>query len=434
MIPYDLIRKKQSGLAHSDDEIEYLIQGYTAGSIPDYQMAAWLMAVYFQGLDLQETAALVSAMIQSGESLDLSDISGPRIDKHSTGGVGDKVSLVLAPLVASLGIRVPMISGRGLGHTGGTLDKLESIPGFSTDLTANQFKQYVSDTGLCIMSQSDSLVPADKKMYALRDVTATVRSIPLICGSIMSKKIAEGIDGLVLDVKTGSGAFMSDPEDARTLAQQLVRTGNEHNVRCRAVLTSMDQPLGRAVGNRNEVVEAVQCLQGEGPDDVMDVTRALAVQMLLLGEIADSENEAAEMVNQSIANGSAYEKFREFVRNQGGNPDHIPEDTSDTGCEHTRSVTAAESGYVAEIDSYAIGMAGVEIGAGRRSMHDQIDHSAGIQIIKKVGDRVEKHERLAELFTNRKEVLDSAANRIQQAYTIKGQQVNPPPLIHEIIS
>ena len=434
MIPYDLIRKKQSGRAHSDDEIEFLIQGYTTGSIPDYQMAAWLMAVYFQSLDVRETSALVSAMLGSGETVDLSDISGPKIDKHSTGGVGDKISLVLAPLVASLGIKVPMISGRGLGHTGGTLDKLESIPGFSTELTTDQFRQIVANTGLCIMSQNENLAPADKKMYALRDVTATVRSIPLICGSIMSKKIAEGIDGLVLDVKTGSGAFMSDYADAKELAQQLVQTGNEHNLQCRAVLTSMDQPLGSAVGNMNEVAESIQCLQNSGPDDVMQVTKALAAQMLLMGKVAESEDEAISKINEVLADGSAYEKFCEFAEAQGGDPDKIPEKPEDFGWKYHRLVKSSEDGFVAGIDSYAVGMAGVELGAGRREMGDEIDHNAGIRIHKKVGEQVNKDDILLEFFTNRKGILDAVADKLQRAYTIKGQQVNPPPLIHEIIS
>ncbi len=429
MIPYDLIRKKQHGQRHSDDEITYLVQGYTDGSIPDYQMAAWLMAVYFRGLDVSETSAMVTAMLHTGKQLDLSDIAGPKIDKHSTGGVGDKVSLILAPLVASLGVKVPMISGRGLGHTGGTLDKLEAIPGFTTDLSVERFRQILHETGAFIMSQTSVLVPADKKMYAIRNVTATVRSIPLIVSSIMSKKIAEDIDGLVLDVKCGSGAFMNEMEQARELSRALVDTGLEHGLKCEAIITNMDQPLGRAVGNLNEVREAVQCLQGDGPDDVMKVTKALAVQMLLMAETTDTADQAEDLLNTAIADGSAYNKFREFAEAQGGDPDKIERDSAVPSCTYHNTIHAPEDGFIAEIDSYRIGMTGVELGAGRKKLGDEIDPHAGIEILKKTGEQVKKGDVLLEYYTNNNNT-EKIENDLLQAYKITGQRITPPPVVY----
>jgi len=433
MHPYELIEKKQHGKSLSNEEVRFLIRGFTDGSIPDYQMSALLMAVYFQGFDNGETGALVDAMLYSGETIDLSDISGYKVDKHSTGGVGDKVSLILAPLVAAAGVKVPMISGRGLGHTGGTLDKLESIPGFSTEYTVNSFHQQVEDLGVCIMSQSKKIVPADKKMYALRDVTSTVRSIPLICASIMSKKIAEGIDGLVLDVKTGRGAFIAEYEQSRELATRLVEIGHQFDLDCTAVITDMNQPLGYRIGNWNEVLESVECLQGNGPKDLMAVTLELSAHMLKLAGKTDSIDPAREILQKLIDSGEALDLFYRFVDAQEGDVSSVQNPNDYPQSIFFREVRASKSGIIQAIDSYCLGMTSVRLGAGRQQMADVIDPKAGITLHKKVGDSVESNEIIAQFFTDDESVLDEAEQRIKTSFTIGDEEVKSQILIHEII-
>jgi len=433
MLPYELIEKKQHGNELTEQEIQYFVRGFTSGEIPDYQMSAFLMAVYFQGFSDVETTALVDTMLHSGSTIDLTDLSGYKVDKHSTGGVGDKVSLILAPLVAAAGVKVPMISGRGLGHTGGTLDKLEAIPGFNTEYTLQEFRQQVDDIDVCIMSQNDNIVPADKKMYALRDVTSTVRSIPLICASIMSKKIAEGINGLVLDVKTGLGAFIPEYEQTKALAQRLVAIGREFDLDITAVITDMNQPLGNRIGNWSEVVESVEALQGKGPNDLMELTIELCAHMILMAEEADSIDEAKETLNDLIDSGKALDKFYEFVEAQHGDVSAVQNLEKYPKSQYTREVKAAQDGIVQSIDSYRLGMTSVSLGAGRQQMDDVIDPKAGITLYKKIGDTVKTGEVIAEFYTDKESVLESAAGKIQTSFEIGENEVDPPELIHEII-
>jgi len=434
MIPYEIIRKTQSGRELAEDEIRFMVQGFTDGRVPDYQMAAWLMAIYFQGFSTKETAVLVDTTLHSGKLIDLSDIPGYKADKHSTGGVGDKVSLILGPLVAAAGVQVPMISGRGLGHTGGTLDKLESIPNFTTNYSIDDFKRQVEEIGLCIMSQNEDIVPADKKMYALRDVTATVPSVPLICGSIMSKKIAEGIDGLVLDVKTGSGAFMSEYSASKDLAQKLVTIGKEFGLDVRAMITDMDQPLGYEIGNWNEVVESVECLKGNGPEDLMEVTMGLSAAMLVMAGKAGSDEEAKTLLRGLIDDGQALEKFYQFVEAQNGNVDMLESTKKYPQSEYTEEIRARKNGIIQEIDSFALGMTSVQLGAGRLKMGDTLDPKAGISLRKKVGNTVDENEVLATIMTDKKDVLDRAKSSVLEAFIIGETEVTPPKMIHESIS
>ncbi len=433
MLPYELIEKKQHGNELTKEEIQNLVRGFTAGEIPDYQMSAFLMAVYFQGFSDAETATLVDTMLHSGATIDLSGLSGYKADKHSTGGVGDKVSLILAPLVAAAGVKVPMISGRGLGHTGGTLDKLESIPGFNTEYTVEAFRDQVERIGVCIMSQNENIVPADKKMYALRDVTSTVRSIPLICASIMSKKIAEGIDGLVLDVKTGRGAFIPEYEQTKDLAKRLVAIGHKFDLDCTAVITDMNQPLGNRIGNWSEVVESVEALQGKGPADLMEVTLDLSARMITLAGQADSVNAAKYMLNELIDSGQALDKFYEFVEAQHGDVNAVQQLSEYPKSKYSKEVKAARSGVIQEIDGYRLGMTSVSLGAGRQQMDDIIDPKAGMTLYKKIGDTVEAGEILAEFYTDKESVLDGAAQQIQSAFSVGSEPVDSPILIHEII-
>ena len=419
--PVSLIRKKREGDALTTEEIQHLVRAYTDDSIPDYQMSAFLMAAYLNGLNTDEAAALTDTMLHSGIIVDLDSIPGTKVDKHSTGGVGDKLSLILAPIVASCGVPVPMISGRGLGHTGGTLDKLESIPGFTVDMNLDRYKEIIAKHNLVLAGQTDEIAPADKRLYALRDVTATVESIPLIAGSIMSKKLAEGIDALVLDVKFGSGAFMKKHEDAARLAETLVGIGEKFGKETIAYLTNMEQPLGYAVGNWLEVKESIDCLRGGGPDDVMEITHLLAGTMIYLGKKADSVKQGIEMSHKSVEIGSAFQKWVDIVEEQGGDSSVIlePERFKQAGI--SEPVIAKESGFVVTMDAFALGMASVELGAGRKAKEDDVDPAAGFILHKKIGDKVQAGETLATLFTNKKGVINKVNDDVIRAITIKNQ-------------
>ncbi len=432
MRAYEIIHRKRDGGAIPPEAIAELVGGFTRGEIPDYQMAAFCMAVFFRGMDEPEVRALTEAMLRSGDVLDLSDIPGAKVDKHSTGGVGDKVSLALAPLVAACGVKVPMISGRGLGHTGGTLDKLEAIPGFRVDLPVETFRALVREVGACLIGQTARLAPADRRLYALRDVTATVESIPLIAASIMSKKLAEGIDALVLDVKVGSGAFMKHLEDARALARTLAGIGRGMGKRVSALLTRMDEPLGRAVGNALEVEETVALLSGGGPEDLREVTVELTAEMLVLGSAAPDLEAARARVGAAIADGRGLSKLEEIVRAQGGDPAalHDPERLPRAPFRYV--VAAPAAGFVTEIDAEAIGLAAVALGAGRARVDDRVDPAVGIVVAKKLGEHVEAGEPLCAVHAgDRSEPPERIAARIAGAYRIGPAAPPARPLVLE---
>jgi len=431
MIPTDFIEKKKIGLEHSPEEIKEFIMSYVNGGIPDYQMASWLMAVNFQGMTDAETIALVDTMIHSGETVDLSSIPKFKVDKHSTGGVGDKVSLILAPLVASVGCVVPMISGRSLGHSGGTLDKLESIPGFNVNLSKSEFIEHVKKYGLVMGGQTKEIVPADRKMYALRDVTSTVKSIPLICGSILSKKIAEGIDGLVLDVKTGNGAFLKEYNQSHILAKKLKNVGEHFGLKVKAVITDMNQPLGNAVGNWLEVEESIQTLKGEGPEDVKEVTIYLTAWMIILAGIEKNFSKAKEIAAKSLESGAAYEKFIEMVDVQGGDISVIEHPDKYKSAKYIKPVILKTSGFVKSIDSYSIGMTTLALGAGRQNLKDVIKPEVGIILYKKIGDSLESGEPLGVIHAPDKESWKKAKEALIKAYVISKRKVSPPPLFYE---
>jgi len=415
---YELIRRKRDREALSREDIESLVAGYTAKSVPDYQMAAWLMAVFCRGMNPDETAALTRAMMNSGRVLDLSGVSGPKIDKHSTGGVGDKVSLILAPLVASCGVAVPMVSGRSLGHTGGTLDKLEAIPGFRTSLSPADFEEQLGKVGVCIIGQSEELCPADKRIYSLRDVTATVDSIPLIAASIMSKKLAEGIDGLVLDVKTGTGAFMSRLADARTLARTMLRIGRKTGKKVTAIITGMWEPLGTTVGNAVEVIETIEALKGSWRIDLEEVTLALAEEMLVLAGRAGGYAQARRLLLRSLNSGKALGKFRELVAAQGGNPKVIDDYTLFPQPAYTQEIKAKATGYVKAIDALQVGLLGNQLGAGRMKLGDKLDHAAGFVFRRTVGDRVEPGDVMVEVLAKSKELAEGVAAQLAGHITL----------------
>lgn len=413
-----LIRKKRDKQALSTDEIRYLIQQYSRDAMPDYQMSAFLMAVFLNGMNDEESSAMTWEMLHSGTVLDLSDVPGIKVDKHSTGGVGDKTSLVLAPIVAACEVPVPMISGRGLGHSGGTLDKLESIPGFNVNLDLERYIEVLKKHNLVLIGQTEEIAPADKRMYALRDVTATVESIPLIAGSIMSKKLAEGIDALVLDIKFGSGAFMKARDHALQLAKKLVAIGEEFGKRTIGYLTSMEQPLGKAIGNWLEVKECIDCLNGDGPDDLMQISHLLAGTMIYLGGKAESVDGGIQKSRDAISSGRAMQKFRDIVLEQGGFTDFLerPEDYPEAA--YSFDITADKSGYITEMDAYAFGMGALELGAGRKSKEDEIDPQAGILLLRKTGNNVNKGETIMHCFTNKEEQMDSVRNMLQDAVRI----------------
>ena len=397
----DLIRRKRDGGELSAAEIDFLVGGIATGDVPDYQWSALAMAILWRGMTPAETAALVHAMLHSGTVIDLSDIPGPKVDKHSTGGVGDKTSLILAPIAAACGVTVPMVSGRGLGHTGGTLDKLESIPGFRVDLDLVAYRRVARECGLVLMGQTAEIAPADRVLYALRDATATVESIPLITASILSKKLAEGIDALVLDVKTGDGAFMATRHDARALAESMTRIGRELGTPVQALITSMDAPLGRAVGNAVEVWESVECLQGRGPVDLMEVSLELAAEMLLLGGVAATREDALAKCRKSLADGSALERLRRVVAAQGGDP-RVCDDPLGVlpKAKHVEPFRAATSGFIAGIRAWPVGQASMLLGAGRARVDSTIDPAAGIVFAKSVGDEVRAGDVIAEIHVN----------------------------------
>ncbi|MCP1307177.1 pyrimidine-nucleoside phosphorylase [Paenibacillus tyrfis] len=432
----DIIHSKRDGKELSSEEIAFLIEGYTKGEIPDYQMSAWAMAVYFNGMSARETADLTLAMARSGDQVDLSSIPGIKVDKHSTGGVGDTTTLIVGPLVAAAGIPVAKMSGRGLGHTGGTIDKLEAIPGFAVERTTEQFLAQVREIGLAVVGQTGNLTPADKKLYGLRDVTATVESIPLIASSIMSKKIASGADAIVLDVKTGRGAFMKSLDDSIKLAQAMVDIGTEVGRDTVAVITNMDEPLGPSIGNSLEVLEAIDTLSGRGPAELTELCLELAAHMVRLGGKADSEAEAKEFVTRLLENGEALAKLKQFIAAQGGDA-RVAEDPSRLPQAARRvDVPAPEEGFVAAIDAEALGITAMLLGAGRATKEDKIDLAVGIKLFKRVGDPVKKGEPLAELYINREDSAETAEmmQRTAAAFTIASAPAEKLKLIYAVVT
>jgi len=433
--PYEVIHRKRDGHPVPPEAIAELVTRYAEGSVPDYQMAAFCMAVFFRGMSEAELQALTGAMLHSGDVLDLSDIPGPKVDKHSTGGVGDKTSLAVAPLAAACGVKVPMVSGRGLGHTGGTLDKLESIPGFQIHLPVERFREVLASVGACLIGQTDRIAPADRKLYALRDLTATVESIPLIAASILSKKLAEGIDGLVLDVKVGSGAFMKRLPEARLLARTLCGLGRGMGKDVTALVTDMNQPLGRAVGNALEVKEILDLLHGGGPADLRELTVALAAEMLLLGGVAASEAEARGRVEQAISDGRGLRKLREIVAAQGGDPGALDDPGRLPRAAATLEVGSPAAGRVEAVDAEALGLAAMALGAGRSRIEDRVDPGAGLEVWKKVGDPVDVGESLVRLHVGSAplESPETVAARVRGAYRIGAGPATAGPLVLERI-
>mgnify|MGYP003806085953 CR=1 FL=1 len=431
MMPQWIIEKKRDGRELNASEIEFFITGFARGEIPDYQMAALAMAIYLRGMTPDETALLTEAMLRSGDVLDTSALRRPKGDKHSTGGIGDKISLPLAPLLACGGMAVPMISGRGLGITGGTLDKLEAIPGYRTNLSEREFLGVVAEIGCSIVGQTDRLVPADRKLYALRDVTATVPSIPLITASIMSKKLAEGIDHLLLDVKFGSGAFMRTRDDARRLAESLARVGRAMGKNVRALLTDMNQPLGRAVGNALEVVESAEILYGRGPADTTELTLAFGAELLTMAGLAPDTAAARQTLGAAIESGAAIEKFREMIRRHGGDAEAVNDYNALPSAAIQRSLTAPCAGFVVGVDAERIGRACVLLGAGRRRTDDAVDPAVGLSELVKVGERVDKGGTLAVVHANDRGRLDEAQRLLVEAFTFGDAPPAPGPLIAE---
>ncbi|HMD70759.1 MAG TPA: thymidine phosphorylase [Bryobacteraceae bacterium] len=429
----DLIQRKRDGEELAPEEIEFLVEGYTNGDIPDYQMSSFLMAVFFSGMSDREVSRLTECMLRSGDTVDLSSIPGVKVDKHSTGGVGDKTSLIVAPLAAAAGVVVPMMSGRALGHTGGTLDKLESIPGFRTSLTAEEFEKQLSELGLCFIGQTDRLAPADRKLYALRDVTATVESIPLISSSIMSKKLAEGVDALVLDVKVGSGAFMKKQVDARRLAQMMVGIGRRMDKRVQALITDMSQPLGYAVGNALEVMEASQTLQNAGPTDLTKLSIELAARMIYLGKKAATLDEARRLAEEKLVDGSGYKKFKQVVAAQGGNPQALDKFELLPNATGMREVASPRGGYVSSIDAEDIGAASNMIGAGRDKKEDAIDPAVGIILEVKAGEKVDAGSVLCRLYYTKEDRVEEAAEMVEDAFRISAQKPEERELILEVV-
>ncbi|GFR34288.1 pyrimidine-nucleoside phosphorylase [Thermobrachium celere] len=431
---YDIILKKRNGQELTKEEIDFFVEGYTKGEIPDYQVSALLMAIYFNKMSKRETADLTMAMVNSGETIDLSEIEGIKVDKHSTGGVGDKTTLVLAPMVAACGVPVAKMSGRGLGHTGGTIDKLESIKGFSVEMTKKQFIDNVNKIKMAVGGQTADLAPADKKLYALRDVTATVDNVSLIASSIMSKKIAAGADAIVLDVKTGTGAFMKTLEDSFELAQEMVDIGTNVGRNTIAVISDMDQPLGYAVGNALEVKEAVETLKGHGPEDLLELCIVLGTQMLLLAGKAKTEEEARKMLQETITSGSAYEKFKEFVKAQGGDVSVIEDLELLPKAEHVIEVKSDREGYITKIVADQIGIAALILGAGRETKESSIDPAVGIVIKEKVGSYVKKGDVIAYLYVNDLNKAKISEQKLLEAYHIEEKKPEERPLIFGIVT
>ncbi|MGM0880533.1 MAG: pyrimidine-nucleoside phosphorylase [Bacillota bacterium] len=431
----DLIQKKRDGGELTASELTYLIDGYSRGDIPDYQMSAWAMAVFFRGMTSIETAALTLAMANSGDQVDLGPISGVKVDKHSTGGVGDKTTLIIAPLVASVGIPVAKMSGRGLGHTGGTIDKLESIEGFRTELSRERFMTQVNEIGLAVIGQSGNLAPADKKLYALRDVTATVESIPLIASSVMSKKIAAGADAIVLDVKTGSGAFMKTLEQSEQLAKAMVDIGTDVGRNTAAVISDMDQPLGFAIGNALEVQESIETLKGNGPEDLTELCLTLGAHMVVLGGKADSVEAAKELLRGQINNGEALAKFKAFVDAQGGDASVADDPSRLPQAPITIEVKAEGSGYVDAIEAEQLGLAAMLLGAGRATKEASIDYAVGVTLRKKVGDPVQAGDTLALLHVRESsETTQNVADRVRSAYGLNKEKPEPRALLLSVVT
>ncbi len=428
----DIITKKRDNVELTKEEIKIFVEGYTNGDIPDYQASSLLMAIFLNGMTKDEVSALTMEMVDSGDKIDLSDINGIKVDKHSTGGVGDTTTLVLAPLVAAVGVPVPKMSGRGLGHTGGTVDKLEAMEGFHVELSQEEFVNLVNEQKLALVGQSGNLTPADKLIYALRDVTGTVNSIPLIASSIMSKKIAAGADGIVLDVKVGDGAFMKNEKDAEALAHTMVQIGNSVRRNTMAVISSMEEPLGYAIGNALEVVEAIDTLKGEGPEDLTELSLVLGSQMVVLGKKADTLEEAREMLEKAIEDGSALEKFRQLIESQGGNGDVIDDYNLLPTAEYKVEVTSDAEGYVTQIESENMGVAASILGAGRETKESEIDLAVGIVLEKKVGDKVKKGDTLAVIHSN-KENVDDVIERVKNCYSFGDDEVHPT-LIKKVIT
>jgi pyrimidine-nucleoside phosphorylase len=427
----ELIERKREGEVTSAEELEFLLKGFLDETIPAYQMSAWLMAVLHRGMTAQETADLTRLMMSSGEVLSLVDLPGVKVDKHSTGGVGDKISIPLAPAVASAGVTIPMISGRGLGHTGGTLDKLESIPGLSTSLDTETFRRVIREVGYSIIGANDSLAPADRKLYELRDVTGTVPSIPLITGSILSKKFAAGVDALVLDVKSGTGAFMREPEEAAELARVLVEVSGKLGKKATALVTSMDQPLGRAVGNALEIVESIEVLRGEGPPDVVELTLVLGAEMTVLGGVASDREAGRALVKEKIQSGEALAAFRRWVELQGGDPATVDDPSRLPSAPVVREIPSERTGFLAGFDTREIGLAANALGAGRARLGDPVDPSVGFVLRAKLGDRVESGRSLADVHANTDEDAARAAGRFRAAVQIAEEAVAAPALMVE---
>jgi pyrimidine-nucleoside phosphorylase len=430
----DIIITKRDGGTLSREEIAFFVEGVTHGTLPEYQASALLMAILLRGMDADETAALTDAMVRSGVRVDLRHLPGVKVDKHSTGGVGDKTSLILAPVAAACGVPVPMMSGRGLGHTGGTLDKLESIPGFRVNLSLDEMKAALEKTGCAMLGQTAEIAPADKKLYALRDVTGTVESIPLISASIMSKKIAEGIDALVLDVKTGSGAFMKTEEDSRRLARSLVAIGNASGVRTQAVITAMDAPLGRAVGNALEVIECLDVLKGGGPPDLIELSVELAARMLLMGGVASDLADAKSRVREAIASGAGLERFRRVVESQGGDPASLDDYTRLPRAPHRHVVKAPRDGFLSGLDAHLVGRASVALGAGRDRVDDPIDPGVGIMVLASPGASVQSGDAILELHYRERGRLESALPLAERAVSVTADAAARRPLILDQIA
>lgn len=431
---YDIIKKKRDGMKLNKEEIQFFIQGYSSGEIPDYQVASLLMAIFIQKMDKEETIYLTEAMMNSGEIIDLSQIKGIKVDKHSTGGVGDKTTIALAPLVAACGAPVAKMSGRGLGHTGGTLDKLEAIPGFSIDLSQEKFTNNVNLNNIAICGQTASIVIADKKLYALRDVTATVDNISLIASSIMSKKLASGADAILLDVKTGSGAFMKDLEDSFMLAKEMVDIGNGMNRETIAIITDMDEPLGFAVGNSIEVIEAIETLKGNGPEDFTQLCYNLGSYMLVLAKVAKDFEEGKELIKKAITSGNALNKLREFIRIQGGNENVVDDYNLLAKGKFIVDVVSPTSGYINSIEAESVGISAMLLGAGRETKESQLDLGAGVVLVKKIGDYVNAGDTIAVMHLNDTSKLESAKEKLIKAYDIKDYEPEKRKLVYGIVT
>ena len=429
----DLIRKKRDSAEHSREEIDFLISGYTRGEIPDYQMASWLMATWIRGLSGAEIASLTEAMLHSGEVITFPELPGKKVDKHSTGGVGDKTSLILAPIVAAGGLTVPMISGRGLGHTGGTLDKLEAIPGFNTALTLAEFRKILGECGMGLIGQTAEIAPADKKIYALRDVTSTVENIGLICASIMSKKLAEGIDALVLDVKTGSGAFMQKEEDAVRLAALMVETARRMGKKAVALITDMDQPLGRFAGHSHEVIESIEVLRGRGAKDLRELSIELSAWMFYLGDRTKSVDEGLVLAERLIASGEALEKFKQGITLQGGDARVVDDYERLPQARNHKEVTSHANGYLTATNCMEFGVALAMLGGGREKKEDAIDPAVGLEFHKRIGDRITSGETLVTIHYNSDAKLSEASERIERSFVFAEQQPAPKKLVRRLV-